>query len=175
MKKIKEQKGAITVLVIATVLFITMFLVTAYWILSNKLKTQKETVEQMKMIYETDVNMEEIYSSYWAKENEFIPIYTVEQLFKIGTDELINVDGKYYTFANNSNYILMSDLKFETSKYETLLDDKDWLAVGDNLEFEGNFDGNNHKITAHKLSGTTYVYSNTNGFSEFRKICKLGF
>lgn len=161
MRKFKEQKGAITVLVIATVLFITMFLVTAYWILSNKLKTQQETVNQMKMLYETDVSMESIYDSYFAK-GEIIPIYSYEQLKQIGSEKQISITeekGKIYTFSKDGVYVLMADIKTSEEWYPNMLGEnleEEENEEEDEVEFSGLLETNGHKIIA---DGIEYPYT----------------
>ena len=52
MKKLKSQNGAIAIIVLVSVLFLTMFLISSYMVISNKLKTQKEVIDQTRQIYE---------------------------------------------------------------------------------------------------------------------------
>ena len=42
MKKLKSQNGAIAIIVLVSVLFLTMFLISSYMVISNKLKTQNK-------------------------------------------------------------------------------------------------------------------------------------
>ena len=65
MTKIRDQKGAITMITLITVLFLVSFLMSTYIIISNKVKTQKEMLNETKSIYEPKVTMEEIYNSYF--------------------------------------------------------------------------------------------------------------
>lgn len=115
MKKIKDEKGTISILVILTMLFFVSFLVVTYIFVSNKADIQMEATRQVKDMYEQDAN--EIYNSYFANNetetNVIIPIYTVEQLLKIGSNEYIQikeVGGKYYYFSPLVTYVLMNNI-----------------------------------------------------------------
>ena len=82
MKKIKNEKGAITILVLVSVLFMVSFLISSYAIVANKVKAQKEIVSQTRDIYNNTENIQGIYNSYFSNDN-IIPIYTAEQFRKI--------------------------------------------------------------------------------------------
>ena len=68
-KKFKNEKGAITILVLVSILFMLSFLITSLIIISNRVNTQKEIISQTKAIYEPKSTMEEIYRSYFGTEN----------------------------------------------------------------------------------------------------------
>lgn len=84
MKKLKNEKGAITILVLISILFMLSFLISAYAILSNKVKSQKEIISKTRDIYNNTESMEEIYNSYFGNDN-LIPIYNAEQFKKLTT------------------------------------------------------------------------------------------
>ncbi len=110
MKKLKSQNGAIAIIVLVSVLFLTMFLISSYMVISNKLKTQKEVIDQTRQIYE-NYDLAEIYNSFF--NNGAIPIYSKEQYLKIGSNEKVMIPetgGQYYYFADSGNYILMNDV-----------------------------------------------------------------
>lgn len=77
---IKNQKGAITLLVLVSMLFFVAFLASTYMILSNKAQTQIEMTQQTEKLYNS-INATDLYNSYFG--DEIIPIYTVEQLLII--------------------------------------------------------------------------------------------
>ncbi len=134
MKIQRNEKGAITIIALATVLLITAFLISTYTVISNKVKTQKDVVAETKKIYETDT-AQNAYDSFFTS-TDVIPIYTGEQFLKIGSNENVYIneaDGKYYTFANDATYILMNDI----------ICNQDVVSK----TFEGTFDGNGHIIT----------------------------
>ena len=162
MKKLNDEKGAIAMLALITVLFIASFLISAYVIISNKVQTQKEVVSQTKDVYESGKSMAEIYNSYFDSEN-IIPIYTAEQLLKVGSAEKVNINGKIYDFLNTNavTYILMEDIEFDSIALEL---ESDWEPLGANQSFLANFDGNGHKITVTDLNGDEHIYSEKNNF-----------
>ena len=162
MNNLKNEKGAITILVLVSVLFMTAFLISSYVILSNKVQTQKEIVSQTKSIYESGKSMEEIYNSYFDNEN-VIPIYTKEQLLAIGTEEQISINGRIYNFLNTNavTYILMNDIEFNSIELEL---ENDWVPFGSNQSFNANFDGNGYKITVTNLDGVEHIYTKNNNY-----------
>jgi len=168
MKKLKSENGAITIIVIVSVLFFVSFLISSYVIIANKVQTQKEIIAETKKVYETTSSMEDIYNSYFSND-EIIPIYTVEQLLSIGEeDKQISIDGKYYTFTNASSYILKNDLEFSTIDLGLT---EDWVPLGsNNSTFKGNFEGNGHTITVTNLDGTKDIYTEENLYGE---LCTL--
>lgn len=173
MKNVKSEKGAITILVLVSVLFIVSFLISAYVIIANKVQAQKEIVARTKAIYEQKATMEQIYNSYFQIEGEVVPIYEVEQLLAIGTNKKVNINGKIYYFNDDSSYILMNDLTFNASDWESVLgENKDWMPIGDNAEFNGTFYGNGRTITVTKIGGTTEIYSEENEYSEIAYLTK---
>ena len=48
MKKLKNENGAITILVVISILFMISFLISSYVIVANKVKSQKEVIAQTK-------------------------------------------------------------------------------------------------------------------------------
>ena len=88
MKKLKSENGAIAIIVLVSVLFLTMFLISSYMVISNKLKTQKEVIDQTRQIYE-NYDLAEIYNSFF--NNGAIPIYSKEQYLKIGSNEKVMI------------------------------------------------------------------------------------
>lgn len=169
MKSLKNEKGIITMITLITVLFILSFLISSYAIVANKVKIQKDILTETKKIYEPIFTMEEIYNSYFINEN-LVPIYTVEQLLAIGSDEPININGKIYTFLNDNEiaYVLKNDLEFSTIDLGL---ETDWIAVGNSESgFNGNFEGNGHTITVTNLDGTEHIYSERNAYGG---LCNL--
>lgn len=168
MKNLKNEKGAITILVVVSILFMISFLITSYIIISNKVQAQKEIVSQTKEIYETGKSMEEIYSSYFNNDN-IIPIYTEEQLLNIGNEQKYNINGKIYSFLNTNEvtYMLMNDIEFSSIELEL---EEDWIPFGNNSELDANIEGNGHKITVTNLDGTNHVYTKNN---QYGGICLL--
>ena len=161
MRNLKSEKGAITVLILITILFLTTFLISSYIIMSNKMQSQREVISDTKELYGSyDIN--QIYNSYFANDNA-IPIYTVEQLLKIGNNENVTINGKIYKFLEESTYVLMNDLVFDVSNYSSVLGtDTDWTPIGKtNYKFEGN----NHTITVTQSNGEIIYCTEYNGYT----------
>lgn len=143
MKNVKNQNGMITMLVLITVIFLLSFLISAYLLISNKLKSEQDIVSETKRIYEGTASMDEIYNSYFSND-EIVPIYTAEQLIKIGSKENVIINGKYYNFSSNAQYVLMNDIEFDTAKLGLK---NDWIPIGEYINtsangFTGKFEGN---------------------------------
>lgn len=161
MKKIKSQSGAIAVIVLISLLFLTIFLTSSYMIISNKLKIQKDVVEETRQIYE-NYDLEEIYNSYF--NNGQIPIYSNNEYLAIGKNEKViipEVGGKYYNFTNSANYILMNDLTINVQDYPDI-EWETWQAPEyyfENNDYTGKIDYNGHIVTIIRADGTKQEYS----------------
>ena len=171
MKSVKSENGAITILVLVSVLFMISFLISAYVIIANKVQAQKDIISETRNIYE-NYSLEDIYNSYFGKN--IIPISNVEQLLAIGTGQDKIIDGKYYNFSNDEDtiYLLANDIEFNAYDEESLIDENGdyyWMPVGDKMDFLAEFEGleNNIKVT-YKDSDEEYtiIYSQENNFSE---------
>lgn len=142
----KSEKGAITLVVLVGMLFLTVFLMSVYIKLSNKAQTSTETTEQIARQYNNIKDVNNIYDSYFAN-TDVVPIYTKEQLAKIGSDEEVLIDGKVYTFSANAYYILKNDLDLGGIYNESadVWSGQQWIPITNN--FTGTLDGLGHKIT----------------------------
>lgn len=167
MKKLSNEKGAITVLVLVSVLFMVSFLISSYVIIANKVRAQKDMISQMRDIYDNTSNMEEIYNSYFM--DNVVPIYNNEQLFAIGTGTRMLINGKYYDFLNDDStmYVLMNDLSFNAYDQG---DDYYWVPIKDRIDLLSSFNGNGHKISVNYVDSEndeyTVIYSGESNFSE---------
>lgn len=142
----KSEKGAITLVVLVGMLFLTVFLMSMYIKISNNAQGSEETTKQITEQYNNIGEANLIYNSYLAN-TDIIPIYTVDQLKEIASGKNILIDGKIYTFATNAYYILKNDLNLggvyneETNTWSG----EQWTPLTD--EFTGILDGLGHKIT----------------------------
>lgn len=168
MKKLKSENGAITIIVLVSVLFFVAFLISSYVIVANKVQTQKEIIEETKRIYAPTMSMEEAYNRYFINDG-VIPIYNAKQLLSIGTGDRFNIEGKIYVFSNNASYILEDNLEFTAEEMNL---ENDWIPIGNRTEedFNVNFEGNGHTITVTNLDGTKHVYSEKNSYGG---LCNL--
>lgn len=187
MRNLRSEKGAMTILVVVSILFMISFLISSYVISANKVQAQKEIIEQTRNVY-SNYNLDEIYNSYFGKN--IIPIYTAEQLLNIGNsavDKIISINGEFYKFPankettesendNNTIYLLMNDIEFNPQDYasnyiEVFDENLKWIPIGNNNKITGNFEGNGHAIKIINSEGTVeHTYSNKN---EYGGNCKL--
>ena len=167
MRSIKSENGMITMITLVTILFMISSLVTTYILVANKVKTQKEMINETRSIYEPKSTMEEIYNSYFNNDN-IIPIYTVQQLLMMGKEQKdVNINGKYYDFNNDENtiYILMNDLRFKASDYSDQLTNGYWTPIGNNTELIAKFEGRGHTIEV-IYDDESKIYSKENNYSD---------
>lgn len=158
MKKVsvKSEKGAVTLLVLVTILFFVMVLMSIYILVSNKTQAQIEMTRETRRIYGKET-AKDIYSSFFG--DNIIPIYTAEQFKEIGSNKNIPINeegAKYYKFSAASTYVLMNDLAFENNGVFT-------------LDFEGNgrLEGNGHEVRikdTSKAQESYYYYNASNNY-----------
>lgn len=156
-ENLKSEKGAITLIVLVGMLFLTTFLISMYIATANKAQDSAETTKQIQEEYNNIEEANAIYDTYFA-DKEIIPIYTKEQLEKIGTGEQITIDGKIYTFTPNGYYTLKNDLdlggyyNISTNAWE-VADGKEWTPLPST--FTGILDGLGHTITGLYINDST--------------------
>lgn len=168
MKNLKNEKGAITLVVLVSMLFMLSFLMSAYMIVSNRAQKQREISSEIQQMYSDDQDLNVLYNSYI--NNEIIPIYTVEQLLKIGSGEQLLINNKYCTMSWSATYALMEDLEFDVSSEEVsaILGGNDWTPINNNLSFKGYFEGNGHTIEVKNKAGEIEIYSGLNNYALIR-------
>ena len=120
----KKERGAITLITLVTILFMLAFLVSTFTIIMNRRQSQAEIKRETKEIYESDVeNAEQVYKSYFAGENEIIPILNTDNLLKVckiiqeDTDGYIFAKDKIYKCTASSNYKLEANLVLNDADY----------------------------------------------------------
>lgn len=169
----KKERGAITILTLVTILFIISFLVSTFVIITNRRQAQAEIKKKTQEIYESDIGQEEqIYKSYFANENEVIPIYTAEQLFKVGTDDLIVSDNKIFKCTADADYKLASNIVFNVNDYleeypNNFEDSISWINIEENDKLTGAFDYNGNEILETDANGNEIKHPNTVKYIEY--------
>lgn len=166
MKNLKSEKGAITIVVLASMLFLLAFLMSSYMIVANKAKKQQEISKEIQETYSNHEDLNEIYNTYI--NNDIIPIYTVEQLLKIGSEEELYIDNKYCKMTWNATYALMNNLSFSVLQDDavSILEGSDWTPVNSNSSFVGVFIGNGHEIKVTTNANEIKTYSQINNYSD---------
>ena len=160
---LKQEKGAISIIVIVTMLFITGILTGVYMTSANRYKTQMQISDEMKNLYEK--NVEQVADVYETFQNEKLYIYTKEQLieFRDRVNSGISYQGK--------NVYLMNDIELNEGKYTQNLDGtinytnnaEDWTTIGtQQSHFAGAFDGLGHTIKGMKLGNNQHMFNTVN-------------
>ena len=142
----KSQKGAITLVVLVGMLFLTAFLMSMYIAIANRAQNSAETTKQIQQQYNNLNEANAIYDSYFA-DTDIIPIYTKEQLAKIGSEEQVLINNKVYTFSVDGYYTIQNDLELGGVYNENTetWSGTEWTPLTN--EFTGTLDGLGHTIT----------------------------
>lgn len=143
---VKSEKGAITLVVLVGMLFLTVFLMSVYIMLSNKAQNSRETTEQIEKQYNNVGEKDSIYENYFIS-TDVIPIYTANQLKEIGSGKEITIDGRVYIFSADAYYTIKNDLDLGgiyNSNTDTWSGEQ-WTPITD--DFIGILDGLGHKVT----------------------------
>ena len=158
MKKFKNENGAITMVVLVSILFMISFLISTYVIVANKVKTQKEMIEQTREIYENTASMEEIYDSYFHEG--IIPIYANKQYLAVGKDETIEIQelgGKFYKFSPDGTYVLYRDLVIYENELPENWEAPEYYFMKNKLS--GKIDYNGHVVKIIYNDGKEEIYN----------------
>lgn len=143
---LKSEKGAITLVVLIGMLFLAAFLMSVYIQIANRAQSSAETTKQIEDRYNNLNEANIIYDSYFA-DTDIIPIYTKEQLAKVGSGEQILINSKVYTFSKDGYYTIQNDLNLGGTYDETtaVWSGEQWTPL--TSEFTGTLDGLGHTIT----------------------------
>lgn len=144
----KNEKGAIVLYVTIVCLFILIIAIAGYVQIANKQASQIEQLSAMEKAYSQGTTLEDEYKGYGG--GDIIPISTVEQLQKIGSNEEVYIDGKIYTMGENSTYLLEQDFEFIGDFRETAQRIKDGQIL---------INGNNHIIKVTNTDGIDEYYT----------------
>ena len=144
----RNEKGAIVLYVTIVCLFILIIAIAGYVQIANKQASQIEQLSTMEKAYSQGTTLEDEYKGYGG--GDIIPISTVEQLQKIGSNEEVYIDGKIYTMGENSTYLLEQDFEFIGDFRETAQRIKDGEIL---------INGNNHIIKVTNSEGIDEYYT----------------
>ena len=140
----KSQKGAITLIVLVTMLFLTAFLMTMYIRLANKAGISAETTAEIAKRYNNIGDIDNKYGELVEdpNKNTIIPITNKEQLSAIGSNTYKEVNGKLYLFSKTGNYVLQDNIDLGGDPED---EDTWWTPLTD--EFTGVLDGLGYTIS----------------------------
>lgn len=158
-KFVKSQKGAISMFVMIAMLFFLVSMMGIYAVSAKRAQTQTESVEMVQNKYYQEGEEQEKYAEKIAKTDEMIPIYTKEQLWSIGENKAIEIEGKVYDFSNTdlTKYELKNDIviNIETDLANSKF--KDNLVFGNNTIHKNGYD------ISYFYAGNYYVPINYSG------------
>ncbi len=150
--KLKEEKGSITLFVIIAMFAFVLFSLATYTLLSRRSQTQTDLMSEIRNMYGNASEYDE-YKSYF--DGEIVPIYSAEELKKVGSGEKIAIskeNGKIYTFSDTATYVLKNDIKLSSFWNEKL---NSWTPIGtEEKPFKGFFEGLGHKISGLYIDGS---------------------
>ena len=138
MKKynFKDKTGAISAFTMISMAFFIVVILGAYVITSRRAQTQTQSVETIQNYYEADG--EEQYNKKIAVAGSKIPIYTKEQLWSIGENVSIEIDGIVYDFSSteptryelkNDIVININDLRYSKFKDNYVIDNENGYKI----------------------------------------------
>lgn len=119
MKKLKSENGAIAILVLISLVFLTTFLISSYVIMSNKMQSQRKVISDTKDIYE-NYDLNQMYESYFDKSRDGLPdnVEQLEYIESTGTQYIdtgvfpsnnLKINIKVCYTNSNALYMLGSD------------------------------------------------------------------
>lgn len=160
-KKIKSQKGSITLFVLISIMFFIIILTGIYISSSNKVQQREKEIEKIQEEYkQKDVNdiYEEIYNNYISQETPTIQAYVGDVLKGEVVGENTNTKKLVYIPSEKATLKFLSKNTTDTYAYAIAPNGKKTKVEGDTLEVD---------VTA---EGTTiYVYINyqNNSYSQY--------
>lgn len=158
MKKynFKDKTGAISAFTMISMAFFIVVILGAYVITSRRAQTQTQSVETIQNYYEADG--EEQYNKKIAVAGSKIPIYTKEQLWSIGENVSIEIDGIVYDFSSTepTRYELKNDIVININdlRYSKF---KDNYVINNTNGYEILYYYNGNYYTLLNYSGTSYA------------------
>lgn len=104
----KKENGIISLLVLFIMLFLLIFTLTIYSIITDKQKIQISKDIELSQSYSKSEN--EIERNLYAESDSIIPIYNVNEAKNIGTGAYVEINKKIYQFSLNKNYELQNNI-----------------------------------------------------------------
>ncbi len=115
--KLKNQKGAISLFVMLSMMFFLMFMLGAYTIVNRRNQSQVQATTKLRSLYSSNAsNLKEKYAAKFASNDEVIPISNYTELCLYGTGKSFERDGKIYTCDTGKQYQLTSDIVIDIDK-----------------------------------------------------------
>ncbi len=162
-KNLKERGITLIALVITIIVLLILAGVTLNILLNTGIiDNTQNAVDKYAYEQQREEDALKSLSGYMHSYSNVVPIYTAEQLKKIGTGGKVNIEQENteFDFSMNANYVLMADIDLNPGKWSENKDEEkgitynfngdaeQWTPIG-TLEkpFTGTFNGNGHTIS----------------------------
>lgn len=110
----RKDNGVISLIVLFIMIFLLIFSLSVYSIISDKEKMQTSKDIELKKIYSKNEN--EVKNNIYAKEDIIIPIYNVNELKLVGTGAYSEIKGKIYQCSVNKDYELKNNIIIDVNE-----------------------------------------------------------
>lgn len=104
----KSEKGLISLYVLFGMLFLLVFVLSAYIGIRNKLQLEEYKNLEMQEIYSKNIDV--VKNIEYAPSNELIPIYNSSQFDLVGTGSYLKINNKIYQCGIGMSYLLKDDI-----------------------------------------------------------------
>lgn len=104
----KSEKGVISLYVLFGMLFLLVFVLSAYIGIRNKLQLEEYKNLEMQEIYSKNIDV--VKNIEYAPSNELIPIYNSSQFDLVGTGSYLKINNKIYQCGIGMTYLLKDDI-----------------------------------------------------------------
>lgn len=104
----KNQNGIIAIFVLFVMIIFLVFTIIVYYSVKSKSKMQNAKTLEYKEIYSK--NSEEINNIEYASSNEIIPIYNIDELDVVGTNNFLQIKNKIYECGREKSYVLKDNI-----------------------------------------------------------------
>lgn len=103
-----NQNGIIAIFVLFAMLILLIFTIGIYYSIKEKSKLQTQRNFEYQEIYSK--NYQEISNIEYANSNEIVPIYNVDQLNNVGTNNYLQIKNKIYECGREKSYVLKDNI-----------------------------------------------------------------
>ena len=120
----KSEKGLISLYVLFGMLFLLVFILSIYIGIRNKMQLEEYKNLELEELYSKNIDFSRDIE--FAENNEFIPIYNINQLDVVGTGSYLRINNKIYKCGIGMFYILKDDMNMlaeEKAQVEDQLDE----------------------------------------------------
>ena len=103
-----NDNGVIIIFVVFAMLILLIFTIGVYFSVKEKAKLQNDMNSEYKEIYSQ--KYQEIKNIEYANSNEIVPIYNIDQLNNVGTNNYLQIKNKIYECGREKAYVLKDNI-----------------------------------------------------------------